>query len=107
MKLFIGHLCIRNEDRLSTISQTLSARQLKEELSNDQISRKFDAAYERLNHRLGYLEDRFGHGIDKLQVSSHLYNIAVNCIFFLSLRPPPTTSGVQNFNCNLHLGSSD
>jgi hypothetical protein len=46
----------------------MSARQLKEELSKDQINRKLDSTYERLNHRLGYLEARLDISIAKLQV---------------------------------------
>jgi hypothetical protein len=46
----------------------MSARQLKEELSRDQISRKLDSTYERLNHRLGYLEARLDVSVAKLQV---------------------------------------
>jgi hypothetical protein len=57
----------------------MSARQLKEELSKDQINRKLDSTYERLNHRLGYLEARLDVSIAKLQViiknvTSHLYD---------------------------------
>ncbi|KAJ9574153.1 hypothetical protein L9F63_008409, partial [Diploptera punctata] len=48
---------------------TLSARQLKEELAKDQINRKIDSTYERLNHRLGYMEARLDVGITKLQSS--------------------------------------
>jgi hypothetical protein len=46
----------------------MSARQLKEELSKDQINRKLDSTYERLNHRLSYLEARLDISIAKLQV---------------------------------------
>jgi hypothetical protein len=46
----------------------MSARQLKEELSRDQINRKLDSTYERLNHRLGYLEARLDVSVAKLQV---------------------------------------
>jgi hypothetical protein len=57
----------------------MSGKQLKEELSNDQINRKLDSTYERLNHRLGYLEARLDVSIAKLQViiknvTSHLYS---------------------------------
>jgi predicted metal-dependent peptidase len=46
----------------------MSARQLKEELSRDQINRKLDSTYERFNHRLGYLEARLDVSVAKLQV---------------------------------------
>ena len=49
--------------------QTMSAKQLKEELAKDQLNRKIDSTYERHNHRLGYLEARLDVGIAKLQVN--------------------------------------
>ena len=57
----------------------MSARQLKEELAKDQIHRKLDSTYERLNHRLGYLEARLDVGITKLQVSN-TFEYHISCI---------------------------
>jgi hypothetical protein len=65
----------------------VSARQLKEELSNEQINRKLDSTYERLNHRMSYLEARLDVSVAKLQVIieilyfvlvQHNKNLAVN-----------------------------
>ncbi|XP_066991477.2 putative leucine-rich repeat-containing protein DDB_G0290503 isoform X2 [Anabrus simplex] len=69
MESRLGRLETLLELRLDKISETLSARQLKEELSKDQLSRKLDSNYERLNHRLGYMEARLDMGITKLQTS--------------------------------------
>ncbi|XP_021932424.1 uncharacterized protein LOC110835983 isoform X2 [Zootermopsis nevadensis] len=60
----LGRLETLLEIRLDKLSESISARQLKEELSKDQINRKLDSTYERLNHRLGYLEARLDSTID-------------------------------------------
>jgi hypothetical protein len=51
----------------------VSARQLKEELSNDQINRKLDSTYERLNHRMSYLEARLDVSVAKIQVITEIF----------------------------------
>jgi hypothetical protein len=51
----------------------MSARQLKEEMSQDQINRKLDSTYERLNHRMSYLEARLDMSVAKLQVITETY----------------------------------
>jgi len=59
----------------------LSARQLKEELSYDQINRKLDSTYERLNHRMSYLEARLDMSVTKLQVITEIfYPVLYTCI---------------------------
>ncbi|XP_023704622.1 uncharacterized protein LOC111862963 isoform X3 [Cryptotermes secundus] len=63
----LGRLETLLELRLDKLSETMSARQLKEELSRDQINRKLDSTYERLNHRLSYLEARLDVSVAKLQ----------------------------------------
>ncbi|XP_049767783.1 uncharacterized protein LOC126101140 [Schistocerca cancellata] len=65
----LGRLETLLEIRLDKLAESVSSRQLKEELSKDQMSRKFDSAYERLNHRLGYMEARLDVGVSKLQSS--------------------------------------
>jgi hypothetical protein len=59
----------------------MSARQLKEELSKDQINRKLDSTYERLNHRLGYLEARLDISIAKLQVIIRNISLHIYCAY--------------------------
>ncbi|XP_069674237.1 putative leucine-rich repeat-containing protein DDB_G0290503 isoform X3 [Periplaneta americana] len=67
MESRLGRLETLLELRLDKLSESMSARQLKDELSKDQINRKLDSTYERINHRLGYLEARLDVGISKLQ----------------------------------------
>lgn len=41
---------------------------MKEDLSKEQLNRKIDEIYERLNHRMSYMESRIGNNIAKFQV---------------------------------------
>jgi len=42
---------------------------MKEELSKEQLSRKIEVIYERLNQRMSYMESRIENNIAKFQVS--------------------------------------
>lgn len=57
------------ELRLDKLTEMMSSRQLKDELAKEQMSRSVDAASERLNHRLGYMETRIDVNLAKMQSS--------------------------------------
>jgi len=42
-------------------------------MSQDQIIRKLDSTYERLNHRMSYLEARLNMSVAKLQIITETY----------------------------------
>ncbi|EEB20066.1 conserved hypothetical protein [Pediculus humanus corporis] len=53
------------ELKIDKLTEGLTSKTLKEELSKEQLSRKIDTIYERLNHRMSYMESRIENNIVK------------------------------------------
>ncbi|KAK6641835.1 hypothetical protein RUM44_013553 [Polyplax serrata] len=53
------------ELKIDKLTEGLTSKTLKEELSKEQLSRKIDTVYERLNHRMSYMESRIENNIVK------------------------------------------
>lgn len=51
------------------ISENMSSRSFKEDLANDHVLRKLDSIYDRINHRLVYMEMKMEMADKKLQVT--------------------------------------
>lgn len=57
------------EVQLEKISENMSSKNFKDDITKDQIFRKIDSVYERFNHKLGYMESKLDMDILKLQVT--------------------------------------
>lgn len=49
---------------------------MKQTLYHDQTSRKIDSLHDRLNHRMGYMENRLDAGVSKIQVTRRCIALA-------------------------------
>lgn len=57
------------EAQLLKISENMSSKNFKDEIFKDQVFRKMDTLYERLNHKIGYVEGKFDMDLFKIQVT--------------------------------------
>lgn len=61
------------EVQLEKLSENMSSKNFKDDIAKDQIFRKIDSVYERINHKLGYIEGKFDMDALKLQVRHCVY----------------------------------
>lgn len=70
------------EVQLEKLSENMSSKNFKDNIAKDQVLRKIDSVYERINHKLGYIEGKFDMDVLKLQVRQMgLYIFTIPFIF--------------------------
>ncbi|XP_075234018.1 uncharacterized protein LOC142331790 [Lycorma delicatula] len=63
----IARMDTANQLRLEKLTEAVNSREIKEELSTEQLSRKLDFSYEKINHKLNYMETRLDATLNKMQ----------------------------------------
>lgn len=61
--------------QMNKLSENMNSKSFKDDMYRDQIIRKIDSVYDRLNHKITYVEGK---------VDMDLFKTMVSCFFFCS-----------------------
>lgn len=92
---------------LDKISENISTKNFKDDMSRTNLLRKMDSVYEGINHRLGYMERKYETNLAKIQVKNSILVRFSGFIFYFQAKVDTTLSRFDKMEENMTTRDSD